>query len=99
NVPYRSMRAPALRPPDSVFAASATRQEAEAFGKEQALLAAKAEEIASLRRARRNPRLFLSELAAVVRERPVVISRATLGDEMLISGLVIGEGAMRDLQS
>src|SRR6185295_4542240 len=49
--------------------------------------------------ARRNPRLFLSELAAVTRDRPVVIARATLADEMLISGLVMGESAMRDLQS
>ena len=52
----------------------------------------------ALRRARRNPRLFLSELAAVVRDRPVAISRATLGEDMLISGLVMGDSAMRALQ-
>jgi len=98
NVPYRSTHAPVQRAPAHDFSAAATR-EADAFAREQAVLAAKAEEIAALRRARRNPRLFLSELAAVTRDRPVVISRATLGDEMLISGLVMGEGAMRDLQS
>jgi hypothetical protein len=99
NVPFRSARAPATRVPDGVYAqAVAPRPEADAFIKEQALLAAKSEDIAALRRARRNPRLFLSELAAVVRDRPVVISRATLGDEMLISGLVMGESAMRALQ-
>jgi hypothetical protein len=99
HVPFRSARAPATRVPDGVQAqAVAPRAEAEAFIKEQALLAAKAEDIAALRRARRNPRLFLSELASVVRDRPVVISRATLGDEMLISGLVMGESAMRALQ-
>ena len=76
-------RAPATRVPDGVHAlAAATRQEADAFLKEQALLAAKSEDIAALRRAKRNPRLFLSELAAVVRDRPVVISRATLGEEI-----------------
>jgi hypothetical protein len=99
HVPFRSARAPATRVPDGVYAqAAATRQEADAFLKEQALLAAKSEDIAALRRARRNPRLFLSELAAVVRDRPVVISRATLGEEMLISGLVMGDNAMRALQ-
>ena len=39
------------------------------------------------RRARRNPRLFLSELAAVVRERPVVLGYASLGEEFTIRGL------------
>jgi hypothetical protein len=100
HVPFRPARAPAPRAPDGVHAqATAPRGEAEAFVKEQALLAAKSEEVAALRRARRNPRLFLSELAAVVRERPVVITRAQLGDEMLVSGLVMGESAMRGLQS
>jgi hypothetical protein len=100
HVPFRPPRAPATRAPDGVHAqAVAPRAEAEAFVKEQALLAAKAEEIAALRRARRNPRLFLSELSAVVRERPVVITRAQLGDEMLVSGLVMGESAMRGLQA
>lgn len=100
HVPFRPSRAPAPRVPDGVHAqAVGPRADAEAFVKEQALLAAKAEEIAALRRGRRNPRLFLSELAAVVRERPVVITRATLGEEMLVSGLVMGESAMRRLQA
>jgi hypothetical protein len=98
HLPFRSARAPATRVPDGVYPQAATRQEADAFLKEQALVAAKSEDIAGLRRAKRNPRLFLSELAAVVRDRPVVISRATLGDEMLISGLVMGDSAMRALQ-
>lgn len=100
NAPFRSTRAPAGRVPDGVHAqAVAPRAQAEAFVKEHALLAAKSEQIASLRRERRNPRLFLSELASVVRDRPVVISRATMADEMLVSGLVMGESAMRALQS
>jgi hypothetical protein len=100
NAPFRPARAAAPRVPDGVHAqAVAPRAQAEAFVKEQALLAAKSEQIASLRRERRNPRLFLSELASVVRDRPVVISRATMADEMLISGLVMGESAMRALQS
>lgn len=100
NAPFRSPRATATRVPDGVHAqAVAPRAQAEAFVKEQALLAAKAEEIAELRRTRRNPRLFLSELASVVRDRPVIISRATLDDEMLVSGLVMGESAMRALQA
>jgi Tfp pilus assembly protein PilO len=100
NAPFRSARATATRVPDGVHAqAAAPRAQAEAFVKEHAALAAKSEQIASLRRVRRNPRLFLSELASVVRDRPVVISRATMGDEMLISGLVMGESAMRALQA
>jgi hypothetical protein len=99
HVPFRSARAVATRGPDGVHPqAAATRQETEAFLKEQAVVAAKSEDIAALRRAKRNPRLFLSELASVVRDRPVVITRATLGEEMLISGLVMGDSAMRALQ-
>ena len=60
---------------------------------------AKASTIAELRRARRNPRLFLSELAGVVRDRPVVLTRASLGDEFLVSGLTVGEANMRSLES
>ena len=65
----------------------------EAFLKDQSLAVAKSEAIAELRRTKRNPRLFLSELAGVVRDRPVIFTRASLGDEFLVSGLTVGEAS------
>jgi hypothetical protein len=42
--------------------------------------------------------LFLSELAAVVRDRPVVLNHASLGDDFVVRGLAVGEGPVRALQ-
>jgi hypothetical protein len=75
------------------------RPTAEAFLRDQATALAKAEAIAQLRRARRNPRLFLSETAAVVRDRPVVLNYASVADDFTIRGLAVGEGPVRALES
>ncbi len=64
-----------------------------------ALAVAKTETIVGLRRSRRNPRLFLAELAAVVRDRPVVLNQASVGDDFVVRGLAVGEGPIRALQS
>jgi hypothetical protein len=100
RLPYRPSKAPLPPPPDGLRAAigNVPKPQAEAFLRDQALVVDKSETIAELRRARRNPRLFLSELAAVVRDRPVVVTRATLGDEFLVSGLTVGEASMRGLE-
>jgi hypothetical protein len=100
KLPFRPLKAPLPAPPEgtSALARGAPRPSAEAFARDQALALAKADTIASLRRARRNPRLFLSELAAVVRDRPVVVSHASLADEFLIRGMAVGEGSVRSLE-
>ncbi len=101
NLPYRPAKAPLPAPPDgaSALAQKTPRPQVEAFLRDQALAVAKSEVIAELRRARRNPRLFLSELAGVVRDRPAILTRASLGDEFLVSGLTVGEANMRSLET
>ena len=75
------------------------RPAADAFLRDQSLAFAKSDAIAAWRRARRNPRLFLSELSAVVRERPVVLVFASLAEEFTIRGLALGEGPLRAFES
>jgi len=101
HLPYRPGRAALPSPPEGlrVSLKDVPRPQAEAYLKDQALALAKAEAIATLRRARRNPRLFLSEMASVVRDRPAVLKEATLADEFLIRGLAVGEGPMRALET
>lgn len=101
RLPYRPLRAPLPAPPESARArpTGIARPILDAYYRDQALALAKAETIAALRRARRNPRLFLSELAAIPRERPVILSFASLGDDFVVRGLGVGEGPMRALES
>jgi hypothetical protein len=80
-------------------AAGTPRAQADAFVADHALALAKSEAIAELRRSRRNPRVFLSELGAIVRERPAVLTQATLAEEFTVSGLTVGEGPVRALES
>lgn len=96
--PFRILKAPlpaapaVARPPGA-----ATRPQIEAYVRDQNLLFAKSDSVAALRRTRRNPRLFLAELAAIARERPVVFTEAALGEDFLVRGLTIGEAPSRDL--
>jgi hypothetical protein len=101
NLPYRPARAPLPPPPDGAraLAEKTPRPQVEAFLKDQALAVGKSETIAELRRTKRNPRLFLSELSGLARDRPVVFTRASLGDEFLVSGLTVGEANMRGLET
>jgi len=100
HFPYRPARTPLPPPPEGLRTrlSEVTRPVADQFLRDQALALAKSEAVASLRRSRRNPRLFLSELAAIVRDRPVVLKEATLGDEFVVRGLTVGEGPMRALE-
>ena len=100
RLPYRVREAPLPPPPDGVRAAvrGMPRGAAEAYLRDQARALGKSESIQQLRRQRRNPRLFLSEVAAVTRERPVTLTYASLGDEFLIRGLTIGEGPAHSLE-
>jgi hypothetical protein len=99
--PYWPLRAPLPPPPESPRGrpAGVPRPTLDAFLRDQSLAFAKSDAIAARRRARRSPRLFLSELAAVVRERPVVLGFASLGEEFTLRGLAVGEGPVRAFES
>jgi hypothetical protein len=99
--PFRPARAPLAQPPDGTRArlSGVPKPQADAYVRDLALAVAKSETIAALRRARRNPRLFLCELAAVARDRPVVFSYAGLADEFVVRGQTVGEGPTRALES
>jgi hypothetical protein len=101
RAPFRPLRAPLPPPPDTTRGrpTGVARPIVDAFYRDQSLALAKSETIAALRRARRNPRLFLSELAAITRDRPVVLSYASAGDDFVVRGLGVGEGPMRALES
>ena len=99
--PYWPARTPLPSPPESPRGrpSGVPRPTLDAFLRDQALAFAKSDAIAARRRARRSPRLFLSELAAVVRERPVVLGYASLGEEFTLRGLAVGEGPVRAFES
>ncbi len=101
QLPFRPLRASLPQVPDGVRARTAglPRAQADSFVADHALALAKSETIASLRRARRNPRVFLSELGAIVRDRPAILTQASLGDEFSVKGLTVGEGPVRALES
>jgi hypothetical protein len=95
--PYWPARAPLPPPPESSRGrpTGVPRPTLDAFLHDQSLAFAKSDAIAARRRARRSPRLFLSEIAAVVRERPVVLGYASLGEDFTLRGLAVGEGPLR----
>ena len=94
RLPYWPARAPLPPPPESPKGrpAGVPRPTLDAFLRDQALAFAKSDVVAARRRARRSPRLFLSELAAAVRDRPVVLGYASLAEEFTVRGLAVGEG-------
>jgi hypothetical protein len=99
--PFRPLRAPLAHVPDGTRArvSGVPRAQADAFIADQALALAKSEAIAGLRRTRRNPRVFLSELGAAVRERPAIVTQAVLAEGFSVKGLTVGEGPVRALES
>ena len=101
RLPFRPPSAPLPAPPDGTRARvpGVPKAQADAFVRDQALALAKAEQVAQLRRVRRNPRLFLAEIAAITRDRPVVLSYASWSDTFTIRGLTVGEGPARALES
>jgi hypothetical protein len=101
RLPFWPARAPLPPPPEAAHGSPAgvPRPTLDAFRHDQALAFAKSDVIATRRRSRRSPRLFLSELAAVTRDRPVVLGYAALGEEFTIRGLALGQGPLRALES
>jgi hypothetical protein len=91
-------RLPAAPEGTSERAHGVARVTAEQFARDQALLLAKTDAITELRRSRRNPRLFLAELATAAEDRPAVLTEISWGDELfVVRGLSIGEGPTRTL--
>ncbi len=117
RLPHWPLRAPLPAPPERARErlTGATRPQADAFARDQALALGKSEAIAAWRRGRRNPRLFFSELAAVVRDRPVVLGYAELRSSspegaaagappsgehaFAVRGLTLGDGPARALEA
>src|SRR5262245_35690868 len=101
HAPFRPLRAPLPAPPDTPRGrpTGVAKPIVETYYRDQALALAKSETIAALRRSRRNPRLFLSGLAAITRDRPVVLSYASASEDFVVRGLGVGEGPMRALES
>ena len=101
RLPYRPEGTALPAPPqglERVLNGVPTAQTA-AFQRHEALALAKSNSIAHLRRNQRNPRLFLAELAAITRERPVVLTFAELEEEFLVRGHAVGEGPVRALEA
>jgi hypothetical protein len=99
--PYWPPRSPLAPPPESPRGrpTGVPRPTLDAFLRDKSLAFAKSDVIAARRRSRRSPRLFLSELAAVARERPVVLGYASLAEEFTVRGLALGEGPVRAFES
>jgi hypothetical protein len=101
RLPYRPEAAPLPPPPEGIRGnlAGVPRPQADQYLRDQALAVAKADTIATLRRNRRNPRLFLSEVAAVTRGRPVVLAQASLGEDFFLRGLAVGEATLKAFET
>jgi len=101
RLPYWPTGARLPTPPEGTVdrAKGMPRGMADAFVRDQSVVLAKTEAITSLRRSRRSPRLFLSELAAIVQDRPAVLTELSWGNELfVVRGYSMGEGPTRELE-
>lgn len=98
--PYRPLKATLPAVPDGVREklGGVPKAVADAHLRDQALAVAKTEAIVAWRRTRRNPRGFLCELGAIVRDRPVILTQATLGDDFRVRGITVGEATVQALE-
>ncbi len=94
RLPYWPESSPLPPAPDSPQPSGLPRATLRAFLHDQALAFAKSDAVAERRRARRTPRLFLAELAAVTGDRPVTLAYASLSDGFTLRGLALGEGPL-----
>ena len=101
RLPFRPNGLPSPAPPSDARdgLAGVPRPQADLFVRDQALALAKSEAIARLRRAQRNPRLLLAEVAAIARDHPVAFTEVVAGDRFQARGLILGEGPSRDLEA
>src|SRR5688500_669629 len=101
RLPYWTAPSRLPAPPEGTSdrARGVPRNVAEAYVRDQSTLLAKTEALVALRRNRRSPRLFLSELAAVVQDRPAVLTEVSWGNELfVVRGYSMGEGPTRELE-
>jgi len=101
RLPYRPATAPLPAPPEGVRAllAGVPKLPADEYLRDQALALAKADTIDTLRRSRRNPRLFLSEVASVTQGRPLVLSQAGVGEDFYLRGFAVGEATVKAFET
>jgi hypothetical protein len=101
--PYWPAHAPLPPPPESPWGrpAGVPRPALDAYRHDRQVALAKSDAIASRRRSRRSPRLFLSELAAAARDRPVILGYAELNDDLAFTlrGIAVGQGPLRAFES
>jgi hypothetical protein len=100
RLPFRPARAPVPPAPEDVRqkVAGLSRAVADKFLHDQGLAVGKTEAIVTWRRARRNPRAFLLELAAALRDRPVVLRQASLAEEFRFRGVAVGTATVQALE-
>ena len=101
SLPFRPAKAPLARVPEGARPSfqGVGRVDADTYLRDQALALDKTLRISELRRTRRNPRVFLTEISSALRGRPAQLVDATLGNEFFLRGLVLGEGGMHGLES
>jgi hypothetical protein len=101
RLPYRPEAAPLPAPPEGLRGSlvGVPRPQFDQYLRDQALALAKADTIDTLRRNRRNPRLFLSELANVTRGRPIVLAQAILAEDFFLRGLAVGEATLKGFET
>jgi hypothetical protein len=101
RLPYRPAAAPLPAPPEGVRGqlAGVPKPQADEYLRDQALALAKADTIDTLRRSRRNPRLFLSEVASVTQGRPLVLSQASVGEDFFLRGFAVGETTLKAFET
>lgn len=101
RLPYRPAAAPLPAPPEGVrgLVAGVPKPQADEYLRDQAVAVAKADTIDTLRRSRRNPRLFLSEVASVTQGRPLVLSQASVGEDFFLRGFAVGEATLRGFET
>ncbi len=101
RLPYWPTAAPLPPAPEAPVPRGASRSMLQTLQRQKALVFAKSDVVASRRRTRRTPRLFLSELAAVTRDRPVTLSYSSFSevDGFVIRGLALGEGPLGEFST
>jgi len=97
RLPYRPATAPLPAPPEGARSplAGVPKAQADEYLRDQAIALAKADAIDTLRRSRRNPRLFLSEASAVAAGRPLVLNQASVGEDFFLRGYAVGEATLK----
>ena len=99
RLPFRPLHAPLTQLPDGVHRPQGVpRSVGDEYLRHQALAISKTEAIVRWRRIRRNPRLFLAELGAIISDRPASLTEASLGEEFRVRGVALGEATVKAIE-